>query len=134
MTAYVYSTLTNHQNYNIYFDGVKGQPPTIAKHVFVAGQANLTNQNFITPKGVVTEVSDEDMELLEKCPSFLDHQKNGFILVEKGKVKSTDLESIENKAKSQMADKDNSAPIDEKKLKEEELTQGVDVTVGRSGG
>lgn len=108
---YVYSTLTC-DNLYVDFDFVenayirKGR-----KQVLINGGANLPKagmKSIITPLGAVTEVSDDDLTFLEGNESFKAHVKNGFIKVDKSKVK------IKEAVKT-MQDKDESSP---KKLKD----------------
>jgi hypothetical protein len=115
MPFYVYSTLTSTNNYAIY----KPQPkdskatPTIQKKISILGGSNVMPMpregmlypigGLVTPRGTVTEVSDEDMELLEKDYHFNEHRKNGFIVVEK-------KELAPEKVVKNMTPKDGSAP------------------------
>ena len=81
---YVYSTLTADQQYTLYpADADPRQIPTGLHSVFIAGGANVINNHMITPRGMVTEVSKEQLEILEKIPAFVNHREAGFITVEK---------------------------------------------------
>lgn len=82
---YVYSTLTADQNYTLYpADADPRQIPKALQTVFIAGGANVVdNHSMVTPRGVVTEVSDEQMKVLEKIPAFDKHRKAGFISIDK---------------------------------------------------
>ena len=99
---YVYSTLTCSTNYAIYEK--TNDLPKLVKKILIVGGKGVATKNLYTPKGIVTEVSDEDLELLEKHYSFIEHKENGFILVEK---KNVNLEKVV----ANMAEKDASAPL-----------------------
>lgn len=71
MPLYIYSTLSNDQNYATQ-DGV----------VFIAGQANIMTRRMYTPRGRVTEITDEQYAQLKENPVFRLHKENGFITVE----------------------------------------------------
>ncbi|MEX9216287.1 hypothetical protein AB7W40_19735 [Providencia rettgeri] len=74
MPIYVYSTLTNDQSYGV-TDG----------RVFIAGQANVMTKHMYTPRGRVTEISDEQYRQLKANHVFKLHVENGFIAVESQK-------------------------------------------------
>ncbi|ENU3061690.1 hypothetical protein MLT67_12195 [Escherichia coli] len=105
MEHYIYSTLTGSQAYQVYQKG-GGDLPIAERAILVAGGANLADKNFITPKGVVTTVSDEDLALLEQNPVFQLHKSNGFIVVE---AKPAPVEKVV----SDMEARDESAPLTE---------------------
>lgn len=78
---YIYSTLSNNQSYSI--DG--------GKEVLIAGRANVANKNLITVRGVVTSVTDDELNQLRKNMVFKAHLDNGFLEI--GSVK-TDPEKV----------------------------------------
>ena len=100
---YVYSTLSNDQQYTLWKEGTNG--PNVPLHsVLIKGKANVVDTlHLITPKGVVTAVSKDDMEFLSKDPGFNQHKENGFILVEQKKADA-------NRVAQDMTPKDSSAP------------------------
>lgn len=106
MPNYVFSTLTANTAYAIY-NYESHDLPIIEKQIVIKGGANLADKNLVTPQGVMTEVSDEDLALLEQDYHFKDHIKNGFIKVEKRKAEV-------EKAVKDMKDKDRSAPLTDK--------------------
>ncbi|XQX20633.1 hypothetical protein ACOZ9R_10445, partial [Providencia alcalifaciens] len=63
---YVYCTLSNDQNYSVK-DG----------KVFIAGQANIMTKHMYTPRGRVTEISDEQYAQLKDNHVFQLHKENG---------------------------------------------------------
>lgn len=83
---YVYSTMTDDVGYASYVNDGHKELSTIEKIVYIKGGTNVADKNFVTPQGVVTPVTDEDLELLEKNPVFQVHLKGGFVKVEKKKV------------------------------------------------
>ena len=104
MSFYVYSTLTSDNFYVAYSTPVdKNQLPHIMKKVLIKGGNAVAQKNLWTPHGVMTEVSDEEMEILQKDHNFKMHEKNGFIKVEKKEVPV-------KKVVKDMAEKDGSAP------------------------
>lgn len=81
MSNYVYSTLANDQRYV-----ERGTNRTEVAAVFVAGKANVPNRHMLTPRGVSTQVSDEQLAVLRNNKVFQLHEKNGFVTVESRKV------------------------------------------------
>lgn len=78
------------------------------------------NDRFITPLGVATEVSKEELALLEKNPVFQMHKENGYIIVQ-------DKKADAEKVASNMQGNDGSAPLTpsnykSKRSKPEDLT------------
>ena len=106
---YVYSTLTSPQQYTDYvkhdLTGPKDDRLPVRKHsVYINGGANLAQGNAVTtPKGVMTQVSKEDLEFLKQIPAFNDHVKRGFITTSNKKINA-------DKAAEDMEAKDGSAP------------------------
>lgn len=101
---YVYSTLTCDNIYTGYSKPAdRNALPLPIKQVTIRGGSNVANKHFVTPKGVVTQVNDEDLEFLESNPGFKQHKENGFIKVEK---KEVDVEKVVKN----MREKDLSAP------------------------
>lgn len=103
MTFYVYSTLTADNAYAVYAHNPNQDLPVIERSILVKGGNGVATKHLVTPRGVVTEISDDDMELLEKDYHFQEHKRLGFITVEKKEI------PVE-KAIKNMAPKDKSAP------------------------
>lgn len=108
---YVYSTATcpisyvSYQGNSSHDLGVIQKRPDGSKMaVTINGGHGVASKNLITPKGVVTEVSDEDMDFLLNDRLFKKHMEAGFMSYDKKEV------SPEKKAKD-MAEKDGSAPL-----------------------
>lgn len=103
---YVYSTLACDQLYTVWtpIDPVTKTGPNHAGEVFIRGGAGVANsKTLITPSGVATEVTDEQLALLERCEDFRRHKENGYIRVE---ARSKDLDKVV----ADMADSDKSRP------------------------
>lgn len=91
---YVFCTLANNQGYTHYEPAVEhGALPREIKTIFIKGGASVAQKSgssdVFTPHGFATQVSDEDLEMLEKNSVFQMHKKNGHIKVDK---KDKDIE------------------------------------------
>lgn len=110
---HIVSTLSNDQHYTRYHPSSNGGAHLVISHVKVKGGANVANpkaltpDSILTPEGVTTKVSDDELEFLLQDEVFLTHQKNGFVKVLKFEAKAKQV------AKD-MAPADNSAPLTEK--------------------
>lgn len=109
--AYVFSTLTAPVAFTAWQDG------TQLKSVTIAGGAGVSTKHFITPRGVSTQVSDEDLDHLEKDSSFAELVKNGFLTVEKKDANA-------DKVASDMNSRDKSAPATPESLIAEGKAEG----------
>ena len=90
MTVYIFSTLSCSQHYGEYIKG-GGDLPTRGSQVLVKGGANIADKMLVTPRGVVTTVTDEEFSIIEKDPMFQTHLANGYVSVEK---KNADIEKV----------------------------------------
>lgn len=74
--------------------------------VTIRGGANVADRRtIITPRGVGTSVTDEELAFLKNDPTFQMHEKNGFITIDSAKdIRDADL------AASNMEGRDDSAP------------------------
>lgn len=99
---YVYSTLSNDQNFTLWEPAKDGSPHIEVGSVFIAGKANVADKNFYTPKGILTIVSESQMELLKKSDAFNGHVKNGFISVER-KKEEADIVALDMQPKDRSA-------------------------------
>lgn len=113
---YVYSTLTCDNAYNFFDKNVSPEAvvPVIERTIHIRGGANVANKNLVTPEGVVTEVTDEEMSALEENYHFKEHVKHGFITFSKREVKP-------EKAVQDMTKKDASAPKTPEDFKDREV-------------
>lgn len=104
---YVYSTLTCDTAYTLYEKTTGGL--TIPKaEVVIHGGAGLANKHLITPLGTVTNISDSELAMLKENPVFVEHVKNGFLIVQEG-GKADDAEKVA----SDMSVDTGSAPLTE---------------------
>ncbi len=74
------------------------------RKVTINGGHGVATKHLFTPKGVVTQVSDDDLEFLLKNSSFQRHVAAGFLTYDKKKVEPE--KKVQN-----MALKDGSAPL-----------------------
>ena len=101
---HIISTLTNNNTYATYRKG-GGDIPIVDKKVTIAGGANVAGKHLVTPQGVVTSVTNEELEFLKGHQNFQNHMKRGFVKIAKSSV------SDPNKAAAGMEARDESAPI-----------------------
>lgn len=102
--AFILSTLTSAQDYTFYnpdHGNAFNQP---IKTIHINGGSNVADKHFITAQGVLTQISDEDLKLLETHEVFKKHVENGFVKVIKN-------EKAKEEAKADMEQADNSAPL-----------------------
>ena len=102
MSKYIYSTLTGAQVYRDK-DGNK---------VRIEGGANSPSKHMMTPRGIATKVTDDQLKVLENCNLFKAHKQNGFIEV-------SAFEKNADKVAKDLKSNDKSAPDTEEKLKAE---------------
>lgn len=100
---YVYSTLANDQKYTNWTDG-GGDIKIPTSAVLIKGGAGVANDRIVTPMGVVTEIDEDQHAILQQNPGFLDHEKKGFVKVER---RQADPEKVA----ADMDRNDPSAPI-----------------------
>lgn len=100
---HVYSTLAADTIYASYVEtGMDIRVPD--RKVFINGGTGVASKHLVTPRGVVTEVTNEEVTFLRKNPVFQQHEKGGYIVIEDQEVK------IE-KVVANMVEKDVSAPL-----------------------
>lgn len=100
---FVFSTLANDNTYTNYAKERVNDLPQMTERVLIKGKAGIATKNLVTPLGVMTKVSDEELAILERNLTFQQHQKNGFITVKKDKADP-------EKVASEMQTRDNSGP------------------------
>lgn len=113
--AYVASKLTADVNFTTWKKRDKSKPSNLnlrETKILIKGGAGVANKKtFVTKLGSVTEVSDENIELLKKsCPAFNRHIERGNISIMKSKVE------MEKAVKDMNPEKDKSAPLTKKDL------------------
>ncbi len=78
---HIASTLTCDNEYvqwNRHGDGTV----TKGESVLIRGGFGLANKNFVTPQGaILTEITDQELEFLEKDFHFNKHREGGFLKV-----------------------------------------------------
>lgn len=100
---YLYSTLSNDQSYTSY-QHVDGGAPQPVNSILVHGKANISTKQFVTPLGVVTEVTAEQLAELRTNDVFKLHENGGFITVSEAKEDA-------EKVATDMTGRDQSAPL-----------------------
>lgn len=117
---FILSTLSTPVEYTTYSRDLAGQNPTVNRvlsKVVIDGYANMANKHFITEKSVLTEVTDEQVELLKQNKVFQMHVDNGYMKIVETRTEDT----------SNMEEFDKSAPLTPEKFTkqpEEESTDG----------
>jgi MinD-like ATPase involved in chromosome partitioning or flagellar assembly len=81
----------------------------------IKGKANITNKVLVTPRGVATTVTDEQLAQLKRCKMFMTHLENGFLFIDE-KAKSATADKADEVAKNMQA-KDKSAPPKKEDIK-----------------
>ena len=122
MAKYICSTLTGNNIYPLWTKAAKGgnNLPRRERHVLVRGGSLVANKHIITPHGVVTPVTDEELKLLEGCKAFNRHVAKGFIKV-LDKDPQTPLKTAEV---AKDLEEDKSKPVTPKQLKKEGKSEG----------
>ena len=91
MAKYIYSTLSANKNFGIRTVS-KGGVSIKKGAVCIKGGANIADKRtLITPKGVLTTISDAEYEAIKDLPTFKRQVEKGFLKVE---TKSTDAEKV----------------------------------------
>ena len=108
---YIFSTLSNDNRYGRYSPAPNGGQPELTESVTIAGGANVIGKHFITPHGVMTEVTEAQMDILNSNFLFKQHVKSGHIVVRDTK---SDPEKVVAK---EMEKVDGSAPVTPESLK-----------------
>jgi hypothetical protein len=122
---YVYSTLTAGQEYTGWVKGA-GDLPQRKHSVRIEGGANCYSKRLITPLGVVTEISEEDLAFLRAHKIFRKHEKNGFVKVE---AKRREVEAVV----ATMEHRDTSAPDTPEDFVDQKLDDGHTMKVNVRG-
>ena len=99
---YVYSTLSAPVKYQNYVESASDMP-NLGDYVLIKGGANVAGE-LMTPLGVVTIITPEQLAILEQNKTFQLHKENGFI-----KVRGSH-EEVE-KIVADMQGRDDSAPL-----------------------
>lgn len=114
-SIYVFSTLAASVLYQNFDKGGADLPIPQGSGVLIKGGAGVADRQFVTPRGVVTPVTPEELVYLSQNPVFALHKKNGFISVEES---NKDIERVVSESMQ---------PGDEsRQLTEEDFTTGDD--------
>lgn len=100
---YVLSKLANTQVYTQYAKDVANNINIVKEQVTIKGGADVTTKNLITPDGVVTQVTRDQLEILKANRDFQRH-------LETGHIKYFEFEPKIDKEVDKM-EKDNSKPL-----------------------
>lgn len=105
MANYIHSTASQPMIYPIYAGDGQNRA-TKLKEILIKGKANVMDpMTLTTPTGVVTEVSDADLELLKKSSAFQRHVARGFMRVmNEHELNTKDMQQKDNSA--QLMDED----------------------------
>jgi len=93
--AFILSKLSNNQNYVKWVKGANGINQA-CESVLIKGGADVINKRTLeTPQGVVTEVTEAQLELLKENPDFRAQVEAGFLSIIENKISE---EKAEEKA------------------------------------
>lgn len=113
MTVYIYSTLSAPVEYT-----VEGSPELIR----IDGGAGIPDKKFVTARGLVTDVTDEQYAALKKNHVFRLHEENGYITADTKKHDADEVAGAMNEkdqskpdTKESLAAEGMPAPAEEKK-------------------
>lgn len=114
---FVFSKLSTHMDYATYLPEAR-DAAVVDRTITIKGRVNVigeTKEGLVTPDGVVTEVSAEDLAILLQNEVFKLHIKNGFIQFHE-KEKSLqrvipDMAKRDNSAQLTPADYENTIPV-----------------------
>lgn len=114
---FVFSTLASDVAYTNHAQGGADLPIDLPP-VRVKGGAGVMNDRIVTPRGIVTEVTEEEVEYLRANQVFQLHEKNGFVMV-------SDSYGDPDSVAADMTGRDNSAPVVPQDLKDEDQPAAV---------
>lgn len=117
--AFVYSTMSTDCDYTFYAK-VASDLPVVERAIRIKGGANIASPTLVTPHGVVTKVTDEELSQLIVHPVFKMHQENGFISV---RSSNPDPEVVA----ADMEQRDRSSPMTPNDYPEKDEVSGLDV-------
>ncbi len=105
-TLFVFSTLAASVTYPLYGEAAPGNIRPIVDEVHVKGGAGVVarGEGILTPRGVVTGITEEQAKLLRENDVFMLHQKNGYVTIS--------ADELDGDAAAALLDgRDNSAPL-----------------------
>lgn len=104
----VFSTLAAPVEYTDWKTGDNGIAVALGS-VLVKGGAGVANENFVTPRGVPTMITESQAELLKRNSLFALHEKNGYVAIDA--VERPPGEADVENAAAAMEGRDVSAPM-----------------------
>lgn len=105
MSHYVYSTLGAPMAYTAYIKNDVRELPIEESVIHIKGGAGVMDaKNIQTPRGVVTEINDDELKALRENEVFKMHEAGGYIIVE---AKNAPVEKVVKN----MNEKDKSKPL-----------------------
>ena len=102
---YVYSTGSADTVFAFYEKNLSGGVSVVRHKILIKGGHGVAGKDLVTPYGVKTEVSDEELELLKNHVVFKRKVANGFLTIVTGKAEDA------SKVAEDMVGKDRSAPL-----------------------
>lgn len=100
---FVFSTLASDVAYTNHTPG-GGDMPIAQDPVVIKGGAGVANDRLVTPRGVMTRVTAEQVEYLRQNEVFKMHEANGFITISEGAAEA-------DVVAADMTGRDESAPV-----------------------
>jgi hypothetical protein len=119
---YIYSTSSSDNEFRFFNRSPDGKPIPNGG-IVIRGGANVANKNFITPRGVVTTVSEEVLERLKTHPVFQRMVDKGFLSHRNDKVDP-------EKQAAEMATRDLSAQAVDEDFESEGALQPISNATG----
>lgn len=119
---YICSTLASDNAYTVWHRRKEGgnDLPKKLRQVVIKGGARVADNRLVTPHGVVTQITGEELELLKShCPPFNRHLSRGFL-----KILARDPSSSDKKKIAADLSEDKSTPITPQKLAKEGKKSG----------
>lgn len=107
MTVFITSRLASGVDYAFYVKGPNGINK-VAKTISIKGGSDVINKTtLLTPQGIVTELSKEELDELKTHPVFMMHLENGYITInENEKAANNAGDKLEVDKSSQITDAD----------------------------
>lgn len=115
---FIFCTLASDVAYTNHAQG-GGDMPIELPPVVIKGGAGVANDRIVTPRGVATEVTEEQVEYLRQNEIFKLHEKNGFVMVSESYA---DPDTVA----ADMTGRDNSAPV----VPQDNIAPDADTVVG----
>ena len=101
---YVYSTLTCDNAYLNYVDSPGLMKLPEGEPIVIKGGHGVADKRLITPLGVATSVSDDELAYLKRNEGFKAHVASGFIVV-------SDANADPERVAADMSPRDKSSPV-----------------------